>query len=1592
MDNHELDKLIKEKLKNQITPSKEFEQKIHNTIKSQKEIKQKTSNTKKYRAMKFIVSFAAVALIAFIIGISFQDKINFEEKNITIATITDIKPTKSNNEILANDSEFLIYTNGEDATLESVQKSLYIQPALEYTIKKTSSDNEYKLTFNQNIPNNTIVKLQYVKDRITEDSWAYQTSNDLSVNGTYPDNKAENVSKKSVLEIEFSYSTVENLEQHIEISPVVNGTWEHLGKVWRFTPQGEFNEGKYYVKVKSGIIAQQKSLKDDYIFEFTVGESLQNQYIYNTISIDGINTYKSNEPVKIYCQAGYNSNKLNISKIEIAKFQTQEEFIEYLQNKNYQKATNQGKYEFEQTESYVQLEKGLQTGYYSAIIYGQNELELFNCPIQINELSAYAIETERDVIVWVANGENLAQDVQVEYQGKVQKTNNQGLAEFKDVADDSETIKYLGIGNTSNKLVVGIYNYDTDNYPGAYLYTDKPLYKNTDTINIWGFVPTDLFYDEIGNEFYIELESEGKQKVKVEKDGNLNYSIELKNHIDDEYALLKLYYKDKIIATREIKIENYEAQNYTYEISYDKNYVFMGTKFEFDVKVNHITGLTVPNKTVRARYEGKVYRVTSDENGVAHFSIDIPKSQEVSSQPLAKTIQVYNGDSEEYTGKEIYIEIKVLTKDIYAKNESKDDTNIITLYKLANSKNVMTTYQLEELYEGKYDTEVNIKLEETVWTRCIWNHKYNEYTKENEPEYRYSSSSNIKNIKTINTENGSIKISKNELSLKEDSEEQQYNYKLIFCYKDQRGRTVEDIQYLTTNSNNQTTTTLGYFHETSSWDGSSDLLWQTKSQINQNNYYTYRYFLQNEKRTFSIGDTVEFSLSESTREGTKDINNEGKILRLVFQEDITKKEIIENDNLNYTFSENDFPGCKITTAYFYKGNFYRMPIYYFDFNEEDRKVDIEITADKSEYKPGDKVTLLVKTTNNGKPIKSFVNISVVNEAVFELQEDTVNLIEKIYDDKNYPAYTYSSFMDYIEGPGSGYGGGGGEPRANFGDTAYFETIYTDSKGTATVTFTLPDNVTTYRVTAHSANEKLYLGVNTIDIVSTLDFFIQFTEPRNVKTSDDLVLNATSVAEEKYNVEYEFTIKELNKTLTTSGSTNSLVTVNFGKLPYGTYTAVIEGKHGEQIDAVEYQFNIIESAQEVKTKTTEEITKGVTIEPTKNPIVLEIYNKNMSQYIQYIEFIESTSNSRLDTQIVYNEVQEIKDRYYNTTTASNQINLSQYITNDGCLKNLQSGEKDIVLSALVSYYTDGYYEKNSQIFSNMGNLFESYLLAAANNEPVLTDLLHLKDEQNISNYDKLLVTLALEFIGDFKNARELFSLIELNQEEMEEYKSIVAIVETFISKDAAITKINELIENKPSDEYLRFAILSFFQNNSAEIGEEIEVTITAASLNETIKLNGMQVKTLTINDKDLSTIKFETNSKDLMVSYYYQASLDNIEDENISKDINININGELKKGNTVTLVVEFENQFEGSVRIALPNSLRLAENYRYKENQKYYLQNNQIDYVTFFKQKECTRMEIPLIVAYEGNYNFENIVCNTEGAYHISNSIDLSITK
>ena len=160
--------------------------------------------------------------------------------------------------------------------------------------------------------------------------------------------------------------------------------------------------------------------------------------------------------------------------------------------------------------------------------------------------------------------------------------------------------------------------------------------------------------------------------------------------------------------------------------------------------------------------------------------------------------------------------------------------------------------------------------------------------------------------------------------------------------------------------------------------------------------------------------------------------------------------------------------------------------------------------------------------------------------------------------------------------------------------------------------------------------------------------------------------------------------------------------------------------------------------------------------------------------------------------------------------------------------------------------------------------------------------------------------------------------------------------------------------------------------------------------QTEKINGVQIKTITLNNEDLSEISFETESNDMKVSYYYQTMLEDISGSNITKDIKISLTGNYKVGSTVKLKIEFSGNYEGGLRIALPNSLRLSKKQdEINENSKYYIQNNMINYLTIYKTKKCQSITLPLTVTNQGSYKFENIVCNVGGKYHISNSLKLN---
>ncbi|MBK9049952.1 MAG: Ig-like domain-containing protein [Chloroflexi bacterium] len=165
-----------------------------------------------------------------------------------------------------------------------------------------------------------------------------------------------------------------------------------------------------------------------------------------------------------------------------------------------------------------------------------------------------------------------------------------------------------------------------------------------------------------------------------------------------------------------------------------------------------------------------------------------------------------------------------------------------------------------------------------------------------------------------------------------------------------------------------------------------------------------------------------------------------------------------------------------------------------DINPEQLSLNVSVTADRELYQPGETATYTIQVTDYaGNPVSADVSLALVDLAVLTLKPDNAPpILEAFYANQPFRSrlgsglfYSGEGLEIEIPNPfGGGGGGGGGEDsaesvalrdqqdddvRKDFRDTAYWEAVVTtDEDGTATVTVDLPDNLTTWRMSAKAA--------------------------------------------------------------------------------------------------------------------------------------------------------------------------------------------------------------------------------------------------------------------------------------------------------------------------------------------------------------------------------------------------------------------------------------------------------------------------------------------------------------------------------------------
>jgi hypothetical protein len=185
---------------------------------------------------------------------------------------------------------------------------------------------------------------------------------------------------------------------------------------------------------------------------------------------------------------------------------------------------------------------------------------------------------------------------------------------------------------------------------------------------------------------------------------------------------------------------------------------------------------------------------------------------------------------------------------------------------------------------------------------------------------------------------------------------------------------------------------------------------------------------------------------------------------------------------------------------------------------EDR-LNINVQPSAEQTAPRESVSFdLTVTDAEGNPAQAEVGVALTDEAVLALApRNSATLEQMFYGEQNNAVQTRIALSTLIDpltdaffpgGRGGGGGGGGGGVliREDFDYTPLWAPhVVTNADGEATVSVTLPDNLTTWRLDARGVTMNTQVGETTMQIVSTLPLFVRPVAPRFFVVGDRVQL-------------------------------------------------------------------------------------------------------------------------------------------------------------------------------------------------------------------------------------------------------------------------------------------------------------------------------------------------------------------------------------------------------------------------------------------------------------------------------------------------------
>ena len=930
-----------------------------------------------------------------------------------------------------------------------------------------------------------------------------------------------------------------------------------------------------------------------------------------------------------------------------------------------------------------------------------------------------------------------------------------------------------------------------NNYYWTALQLDRTLFQRSDTLSLWGFVQNRQEYETISHVTAVLTEQrwwhspEGdvlhRQNIPVSYGA---YSGEIRlPHLDPGSYELAIYHGEILLSATFFTVMDYVTPPYRLSVSASRNAIFAGEEVTFTARAAFFEGTPVPDLQISHDLWG--WDVTGSGGGSGQT--DLEGILEVTARPAARDASVHGERSLFFSAEATLPEIgwthqsaqvRVFVNDIDLRPEgtrSGSDASLsIDVHEIDLSRiNDGTDTGWDDFRGNPVGGQgISVEILEQYWVPIREGERYDHVTRQVIPRYRY--------------------------------EQRERSLERFEMTTDAQGHATRDFQvpdrthasYLarltTTDGNGRRITQdvfigrdFSWFH----WNAGDNQLFL--DGVNEEGY--------------DIGDEVELTVMQGTEPVTQ-----GNFLFVTVQNGILHYQIGRNP-LTFSFREEHVPNVQVY-AFHFNGHTYQSGWHMSQrlrFATADRNLDIAISTCQEAYRPGDTVTLTITTRDmEGNPKGANVNISLVDEALFALMEYTKDTLAMLYghvdDNLRLQVASHGTFVSEgllddmavqwsaggaapaamavpeaaaMEAEEDSYGGSGdgGRIRQRFEDTAIFRSLRTNDRGEASFSFTLPDNITSWRVTASAISEDLYAGNTLENLQVTQPMFLHYSLNSSFLVGDRpyIGVNAygTSLSggeEVLFEVWREEAPGDIRSARGVSFERVNIPLWEMGEEGFGSL--IIRATVGTYSDGVQHSYQVVSSHRQVDRAVFYEVGPDTVFSvPARGMTNITFMDLGRGQFLDDLMGMRHSwrSGARIEGHVARREATALIQSHFPDVPLfgeAGRFDIGEYQTESGGIAILPYAEADLETTvALIPFILDdvnlvalrGYLYDILNTSTTENRMLALYGLALLG-EPVLLELQRYASLPDLSVRNTAYVALGLAVLGETHRARELYT--------------------------------------------------------------------------------------------------------------------------------------------------------------------------------------------------------------------------------------------